>query len=175
MIYQDGKYYYKKICIECNIEFLARNAGKKYCSGVCKKKYWFKNCPEKSAEKRNETKRQWMKKYYHANKDTLRVKNREISKKSELRNKKFIMGCKQCPCFDCGKFYPFYVMEYHHRDPKTKIDNVSNMRNDSIQKVLEEINKCDIICSNCHRIREHKDKYTDDYLQSHLIVIDEVL
>jgi hypothetical protein len=59
-------------------------------------------------------------------------------------------------CLDCGLDWPPFVMEYHHRDPDTKTKKVSwLLYNASRQRILDEVAKCDLLCANCHRIREH--------------------
>lgn len=66
-----------------------------------------------------------------------------------------IDGLKNHPCQDCGNSYPSYVMEFHHRDPATKVFKVAvALVYYSLNKVFEEIAKCDLLCANCHRIRE---------------------
>lgn len=60
------------------------------------------------------------------------------------------------PCLDCGQSFPTYVMDFDHRDPTTKISKVSQLvYSGSSVLVLAEIAKCDLVCSNCHRIRTH--------------------
>jgi len=61
------------------------------------------------------------------------------------------------PCFDCGQSYPPYVMDFDHVDPTNKLCNVSRMPSKfpCEEKILAEIEKCDLVCSNCHRVREH--------------------
>jgi hypothetical protein len=57
---------------------------------------------------------------------------------------------------DCGQRYPYYVMEYDHRDGEEKFCNVSALnghRRVSMSKLLAEIAKCDVVCANCHRER----------------------
>jgi len=54
---------------------------------------------------------------------------------------------------DCGISYPYYVMDLDHRDPKSKHKSVSAMLRYPIEKVVEEVAKCDVVCSNCHRER----------------------
>ena len=45
-------------------------------------------------------------------------------------------------------------MDFDHRDATTKTFIVSDIVNHSGMKaILEEIAKCDLVCSNCHRIR----------------------
>lgn len=61
------------------------------------------------------------------------------------------------PCIDCEMSYPPYVLDYDHVRGR-KILAVSEMltRGFSKARILEEIAKCELVCSNCHRIRTHK-------------------
>jgi hypothetical protein len=70
---------------------------------------------------------------------------------------KYIQEMKSSsPCLDCKISYPYYVMDFDHvRGRKQK--NVMELINTlSKKKIDEEIAKCEIVCSNCHRIRTHK-------------------
>jgi hypothetical protein len=58
-------------------------------------------------------------------------------------------------CLHCGFNSHHAALEFHHRDPKTKKFRLGESRNYSWKKVLEEIEKCDVLCSNCHAILEH--------------------
>lgn len=62
------------------------------------------------------------------------------------------------PCMDCGILYPPYVMDFDHRNGKDKLKEVSKLVNNmlSIENIMKEIEKCDLVCANCHRIRTHK-------------------
>ena len=63
---------------------------------------------------------------------------------------------KDGPCMDCGGVFPPCVMDFDHRDPSTKVCKVSSLvYSGSEQLLLDEIAKCDLVCSNCHRIRTH--------------------
>lgn len=72
-----------------------------------------------------------------------------------MRN--YINKVKNVSCMDCGIKYPPYVMDFDHRDKKSKDIDVGRMINGgwSKEKVDKEIEKCDIVCSNCHRIRTY--------------------
>jgi len=62
-------------------------------------------------------------------------------------------------CLKCGESRPS-CLDYHHRDPSMKTANVSEMlKNGSLEKLSKEISKCDILCSNCHRVEEHGDGF----------------
>lgn len=57
------------------------------------------------------------------------------------------------PCVDCGEPDPL-VLEFDHRDPAMKRSEVGRLIHSStLNKVREEIERCDVRCGNCHRIR----------------------
>lgn len=58
------------------------------------------------------------------------------------------------PCPDCAETFPWYVMEFDHREPELKTGLVTQMAGRvSLRRLLEEVGKCDIVCANCHRMR----------------------
>lgn len=57
------------------------------------------------------------------------------------------------PCVDCGR-PDITVLEFDHRDPAEKEFNVGELaRIGAWPRVLREIEKCDVRCANCHRLR----------------------
>lgn len=58
------------------------------------------------------------------------------------------------PCADCGRTYPAVCMDFDHVSGTKKL-KVSGLLNHSWDVILAEIAKCEIVCSNCHRIRTH--------------------
>lgn len=55
------------------------------------------------------------------------------------------------PCIDCGETN-ILTLEFDHIKQKTY--NVSDMPGiTSWEKILKEIEKCEVVCANCHRIR----------------------
>ena len=64
---------------------------------------------------------------------------------------------KRVPCMDCDGSFPPACMDFDHRDPASKVDGVTRMVNAnlSLDRILAEIAKCDLVCANCHRIRTH--------------------
>lgn len=96
---------------------------------------------------RQEYLREWRSK----NKD----KEKSYWKKKQERNKLLIKTGKDKPCKDCGQLFPPYCMDYDHRDPTKKFKNVAVMVSAATSTLLKEIQKCDVVCANCHRIRTH--------------------
>ena len=60
-------------------------------------------------------------------------------------------------CPYCGLKGPAKYFDFHHRDPSTKITTVSDMVGRfSRDTILVEMNKCDLICKECHKKQHSK-------------------
>ena len=73
-------------------------------------------------------------------------------------------------CADCNiSGYPHsWILDFHHLDSSEKFSIVSKMVHDGYgkEKILAEIEKCVVLCSNCHRIRHIEDVETNTRLKS---------
>ena len=58
------------------------------------------------------------------------------------------------PCTDCGIKYPYYVMQFDHISDN-KSFSISRLSRKTRRQVYEEINKCELVCANCHAERTH--------------------
>jgi len=111
----------------------------------------------KDPEKRREAHNKYMREvWYPAN----RKKHQGLVKSYARGHRKevadVINEMKRKPCMDCGLVFPPICMDFDHRPGTKKVRNVSQMvRDSSLNTVLVEISKCDLVCSNCHRIRTH--------------------
>ena len=98
------------------------------------------------------------KKYYSENKEKHLKVIRKRTDESIKKNQKFVIEyLKNHPCVDC-KETDIVVLDFDHI--KDKKYNVSNMIGEgySIKTLLEEINKCQVRCANCHRRKTAKDQ-----------------
>lgn len=71
------------------------------------------------------------------------------------RNKPAVVAsnnAKDTPCMDCGVQYPTCVMDFDHRPGEVKSFGIGQSKR-SLEETLLEIAKCDVVCSNCHRLR----------------------
>lgn len=104
-------------------------------------KEWRENNQEKMREYRRE--------YYHRNKIDHYARN-EV-KRDKLRV--YLKELKEKPCTDCGQCYPHYVMDFDHVRGEKKYDPASLVNRGSWSVMKKELAKCELVCSNCHRIR----------------------
>jgi hypothetical protein len=72
---------------------------------------------------------------------------------TEWRGKRraILLEAKSKPCADCGVQYPPYVMDFDHKGDKKF--NLGGALSRSLDSLIAEIAKCDVVCSNCHRER----------------------
>lgn len=62
------------------------------------------------------------------------------------------------PCECCGEKNPV-LLEFDHRNRKSKIDIISNFiykLGYSLEQLKNEIAKCRVLCGNCHQIKSGK-------------------
>ena len=82
------------------------------------------------------------------------AKRAKRQKEYRAQRRALLTFIKDVPCFDCNVKYPHYVMDFDHATG-TKLFNLGKAVDDniSIENLLIEVQKCDIVCSNCHRKR----------------------
>ncbi len=103
--------------------------------------------PSKDKQKIKEYQAKWYK--LHRKEQIQRASDYHQNNLKKLREIK-----ESTPCKDCGRKFIFCVMDFDHVSGE-KHDNISTLmaRKVSWKTVEEEIKKCEIVCSNCHRIR----------------------
>lgn len=62
-------------------------------------------------------------------------------------------------CIRCGFSDP-RALQFHHRDRRSKVDAVGTMVNKqaAMGDILAEIEKCDVLCANCHSIHHAEER-----------------
>lgn len=112
--------------------------------------------------------------YYSRGNGRLRSECKEchknyVKKKYEER-KEVVESIKtKCGCAKCGDKRG-YVLDYHHIDPSIKEANISRItsNNNHMDTIQQEIDKCVVLCANCHRefhFLEHEHGITiEDFL-----------
>jgi NAD-dependent dihydropyrimidine dehydrogenase PreA subunit len=86
--------------------------------------------------------------HYARNRQAYRERN--ARKRASLRA--LIRELKSIPCKDCGESYPYYVMDFDHREDKQFLMS-KLIHFGSVKRIYDEAAKCDVVCANCHRMR----------------------
>lgn len=109
--------------------------------------------PSPDPEKRRAYQREWYAK--HKAQHIERARQSSSRQRSALRL--MVKAYKENhPCSDCSEQYPHYVMDFDHIESRgAKYANVADLVRKcvSFSTMMEEMSKCDVVCSNCHRIR----------------------
>lgn len=72
-----------------------------------------------------------------------------VSKRRKLIKEKLIKY-KGGKCEKCGYCKNIHALEFHHINPNGKEFTISS-KNISLKKLKKEVDKCILLCSNCHR------------------------
>lgn len=130
--------------------------------GLCKKHYYaqrrrdareqYRGYGRKHDAANKEKRRLKNKKWHDANRDYVRMRNRELL----VKRNALMDAAKSKPCADCGQRLPPYCMDFHHLDPGTKRADVRRLAKHKLDVLLAEIDKCIVLCAVCHRRRHHE-------------------
>lgn len=83
-----------------------------------------------------------------------KAKEREwwANRRAEIR--RVVEEGKLKPCTDCGIQYHPYVMQYDHVRGTKKFNlGEATAKAKTVKAVYEEIEKCEVVCANCHAMR----------------------
>lgn len=93
-------------------------------------------------------KKQYNRKDYEKNITDYKRRTKESKEKAKAW---FITLKSGLSCAQCGESH-IAVLDFHHTNPSEKEDGVSVFVNSgSIEKAKKELEKCIVLCSNCHR------------------------
>jgi len=57
-------------------------------------------------------------------------------------------------CMDCGEKYPHWILDFDHKPEFEKTGGPTEILHKyGWDKAIKEVEKCDVVCANCHRIR----------------------
>lgn len=75
-----------------------------------------------------------------------------------------VWAFKSEPCTDCGhRFHPCAMQFDHVRgEKKSHVSKIRHGGGMNFARFLEEIEKCELVCSNCHAIRTFKRAHGGD-------------
>ena len=117
--------------------------------------------PHKDKDKRMEYQKEYQKGWYQRHKEKVleRRKRRKIKMRDWFRKYK-----SRLYCIECGEKHPA-CLQFHHKNREEKSFTVSNIvaREDiSLKRLITEIEKCEVLCVNCHAKRHWREMYEFD-------------
>ena len=117
-----------------------------YKSNTLEETAKFFNVSPTTVKKYSDNKRSILSKEEKRERHNQRVSNRR------RECKRILVEYKGGRCIKCG--YDKYIgaLEFHHIDPTQKDFNISNKgKTISLENLKKEVDKCDLVCSNCHK------------------------
>ena len=74
---------------------------------------------------------------------------------SETGKRRYILKQKEDgECSECGEDRTVTLV-FHHEDPDEKEFSLAKPAGHSLEQVKEEINKCVLLCANCHMVEHY--------------------
>ena len=125
-----------KQCIKCDVELTSENwcqYHKENCMYICNKCHQIRQKKYRQSEEWVLTKKKYNKKWEQ--------------KKKEVLHRLKINGCAICSYNECDA-----SLDFHHTNPGDKkfaLDKRGISKRD--KNLVEELNKCILLCANCHR------------------------
>lgn len=81
---------------------------------------------------------------------------RGSDRKEFLNNIKLTRGCAACGYRDNA-----VALDFDHNDPAKKKFNISSRYLHATESdLLAELEKCTVLCANCHRVRTHEERHS---------------
>ena len=119
----------QRLCKGCGVDISNRKADAKVCSRKC---------------------------YNEVNRGRRNEINRACAKRRYQKNRKLLwMYLLEHPCENCGEDNPA-CLDLDHIDPALKVASISDVTMSwSWERIMKEIEKCRVLCANCHRIRTY--------------------
>lgn len=105
------------------------------------------NCKNKLSLENFSTDRSRKDGFSHICKNCRVGKNKSFRKK----NRNFLLEIKKLGCSFCTEKNPVCI-DFHHKNEDTKVDGIAIMKKSyGFSKLKTEIEKCILVCANCHR------------------------
>jgi hypothetical protein len=105
--------------------------------------------------------RYWLKKYGLKTFVEAKLSKEELKHRIDVKRltvKEESLAYKGGKCEKCGYDRCVAALEFHHRNPEEKLFSISRLGHKRSKEVLQqELDKCDLLCANCHREVHHNE------------------
>ena len=101
--------------------------------------------------------REYKRRHYEKNKESYAAQAADGRARSRSALRDLMAAARDVPCADCGGRWPHYVMQFDHiGSDKEFTVSLAVRRALSVARVQAEIDKCEVVCANCHALRTHR-------------------
>jgi len=127
-----------------------------------------KECHDVATKKARIGNKDWYSDYRKSNKDRISMLGKLHYVRTKMEWVKLIATEKRLECMDCGYNDHWAALDFHHENPDDKEGLIHALMKAGIPNherweiMKKEINKCVILCSNCHRKRHAKYNFLDE-------------
>jgi len=80
---------------------------------------------------------------------TKKLRNKRVRRYS-IRSKQRAVDFFGGKCQRCGYSKSICALTFHHRNPEEKESDIGALNRRTWSKIVNELNKCDLLCFNCH-------------------------
>lgn len=146
----------KRICPNCGAEHTSPGYCYERCKDCHNKKHaaidarWRNNNREEAVQRTL----RWQKKNHQQHSEYMKKWGKEVrtprAKEERHKRKRTMVEEHGGKCIKCGYAENYAALTFHHRDPNTKEDLITEIYH-NVEKLRVEAAKCDLLCSNCHR------------------------
>ncbi len=88
----------------------------------------------------------------------LRKQKTDWQRNNGIKNREALAAIKvDRGCAKCGYNEHSAALDFNHIDPSKKTGNIAEkVSNWSLKKLMTEVDKCEVLCANCHRIHSYE-------------------
>ena len=99
---------------------------------------------------------EYQRKWYRENREK---RIRQVAERKQAIAAWFTDYKKDLCCTECGFSHPA-TLDFHHTDPADKEFSIADIarKGYSMDRILSEIEKCIVLCANCHRIFHYSER-----------------
>jgi hypothetical protein len=112
--------------------------------------------PYKDPEVRKRKQAEYAKRHYQKNKTAIIAR---VGRRRKTQSAQFAAYKATLACTNCGENHPA-TLDFHHVERHPTNKKVHKLVQDGHwwKRIMEEIAKCVVLCSNCHRIHHHDER-----------------
>jgi len=86
--------------------------------------------------------------------DMKKARKRVVANRHRRKLKETLVYHKGGKCEKCGYNKSMRALQFHHTNPEQKDFGIGRRTVSVLEKILKEVDKCRLLCSNCH-LEEH--------------------